>query len=240
MPVLELTIPDADNDFGWSFDRCSGYVPIQTPPLTNVAQMALDFWQAFQILGIADQDGSHSGTIHRYTNVTIPQGATINDARFLIAITSPFETTGEDEPGSDFRVSAEDVDDSAVLTNGIAGGARTLTTAFRSGPGEPFGVYGVESWLEQRGWTQPSAGTGIANVIQEVVNRPGWVSGNALSIITSGEFANGQCAPEGQMWIAAYGNTKGEEANVGEVSPRLVIDYTDPVPPTIRAAPIII
>lgn len=233
MPIFEQGTTQ-DNDRGWANDICEGFVwrdPIGLLP-------TVDFFH--RILGNTGIDG-YGGLASRFTNVTIPQGSTINSANLFLALQGPLENIGEDEPGTDWRIYADDVDDSAPLGDlDTVAGARTFTSAFRSGWGEPFGNYGVESWLEQRAF-HPQLG--LANVIQEIINRPGWVSGNALTLILTGEF-QAACACgftyEGLMDIAAWENTSGEEGTQGEISPRLVIDYTEPIPPTIRAAPIII
>ena len=233
MPVFEQGTT-ADNDRAWVNDICDGYQWANHIPFPTAGD------SYHQVLGNTGIDG-WGGLASRFTNVTIPQGSTINSAHLFIAIQEPLEQTGEDEPGSDFRIYADDVDDSDPLLDGFTvAGARTFTTAFRSGPGEPFGNYGVESWLEQREF---DPGIGLVNVIQEIINRPGWVPGNALTLIMTGQF-QAACACgftfEGIMRLAAWENTNGEEGLQGEISPRLVIDYTEPIPPTIRAAPIII
>ena len=231
MPIFEQATTQ-DNDRGWANDICEGFVWRDPEAFLPI----LDWFHS--VLGSSGFDG-YSGIASRFTNMTIPQGAIINDAHLFIAIANPEEQTGDDFPGSDFRIYGDDVDDSAPLTDGnVVAGARTFTTAFRSGPAEPFGNYGVEPWLEQREF-DPGI-NGIKAVIQEIVNRPGWVSGNALTLIMTAQFQGACCSGEGVMRLAAWENTSGEEGLQGEVSPRLVVDYTDPIPPSIRAAPIII
>lgn len=100
----------------------------------------------------------------RFINVTIAQASIIDSATMQIYIVA----SSMDD--IDFDIYAEDVDNSGVLEGGTALDARTLTT-------------------ESVRWTSLSAGTGfqtspsVIDVIQEVIDRGGWSSGNALSII---------------------------------------------------------
>lgn len=102
----------------------------------------------------------------RFNNVTIPQGSTITAADF-----QGYVVSGSSRNDPHVTVHAEDIDDSPAL--GTANGNitdRTLTTA-------------SVTWDE----TDLSAGYNSAPdmtaVIQEVVNRAGWASGNSITII---------------------------------------------------------
>ncbi len=99
------------------------------------------------------------------TGATIPQGATINTASLEVNIVG----TSYDDP--DVDVYLEDADNSAALStssNNISG--RTKTTAKVT-----WSSTGVGS-----GWKSPGD---LAAVVQEVVDRGGWVSGNALTVL---------------------------------------------------------
>lgn len=102
---------------------------------------------------------------HRFQNVTIPKEAIIISATLSVYI----DSLGQQDPA--FNIYAEAVDDATTLTtaaNNISGRSRTTATV---------------------NWTATSLGTGfkpspnLATVIQEMVNRPGWVSGNDLMMI---------------------------------------------------------
>ena len=131
----------------------------------------------------------------RFTNVTIPAGSTINSAYISV------RTTTEDDP--DLDIYGEDTDDAATFTttnNDISG--RTLTTA-------------------KVNWTATNIGTAtwcnspdIATVIQEIIDRAGWSSGNDIAIILDTLSASG-------MIIRAYDGGTGDY-------PSITIDYTAP------------
>lgn len=106
-------------------------------------------------------------TLCRFLNVTIPPGAGINSATFTVM--NQGLGGGDDADGS---VYCEDTDNSPAMTTtdtDVTG--RTLTTA-------------SVSWLDLNiGVGNPSSPPDMASVIQEVVDRAGWASGNALSVI---------------------------------------------------------
>ena len=227
MPVVTIPISNGLDDLGWAFTLCDGYVRRET------TSPFLRYWS---MTGAAF--GEFTGWAGRFQNVTVPQGATINEARLEIAFR--FEDVQDLDAGNNYRVYADDTDDSDPLQAPNTHPAlRTFTTAFQTGPGEPFGTYGVETWLERRAWN-PADGY-ITAIIQEIINRPGWSSGNALSLILTGEF-QGSCFGTGTdgFQFADWDNLEGQSGAAGGTVAQLVIDYADPVAPTIRAAPIII
>lgn len=138
----------------------------------------------------------------RFTGVTVPQGATIDSATLDVEITS----TTYDDP--DLTLYGEATDDAATFassSNNISG--RTSTTATTTWTATSIGA-GVK--------TSPS----IAGIIQEIVNRPGWVSGNNIAIIIN---ANSSAS---FFRIRTY--------NAGSGSPaKLNITYTTSSPVTV-------
>lgn len=101
---------------------------------------------------------------YRFLNVTIPNAATINTATLSYYVTS---TTRDD---NEQDVYGNDVDDAATFTtaaNNIS--SRTLTTAKTTVSADSVGVgfYAVD----------------VTAVVQEIINRAGWVSGNDLALI---------------------------------------------------------
>lgn len=129
----------------------------------------------------------------RYTNVTIPSGSTINTAKQTVYVHS------SDDPNLD--IYGNDVDDAATYTttsNDITG--RTLTTAKVT-------------------WSATDIGTGskdtpdLATVIQEIIDRAGWSSGNDIAL----------------LWDSLGGSSIAIRAyDYGSDYPSLTIDYTAP------------
>ncbi len=104
----------------------------------------------------------------RFTSVTIPSGSTITAATLDLDI----QSASYDDP--DTTIYGDDTDNASTFTtasNNISG--RTATTASVT-------------------WTASNIGAGvkptpdIATVIQEIIDRAGWSSGNALALIIKG------------------------------------------------------
>lgn len=137
---------------------------LQVGASSDDAKQAADTTMSLTIVFIRILGPAQWGGI-RFTNVTIPQGATINTA----TITVDVEDTVNDDPNE--NIYGNDVDNAGTFTStnsDISGRARTTAV--------------VE-------WTATGVGAGtevspdISTVIQEIVNRAGWVSGNAIALI---------------------------------------------------------
>ena len=105
----------------------------------------------------------------RFDPVDVPQGATVNVGTFVTF--TPNDVPANDDAGC--TIYADDVDDSATWTVGAGTDVtgRTRTTA-------------SVAWSETALGAVASDTPDIASVIQEVIDRALWASGNALSIIT--------------------------------------------------------
>lgn len=121
---------------------------------------------------ICDQEDEYF--LFRFQNVTIPQGSTINSVDFKVYITG--STT--DEP--DHRIYCDDADNSAAITAGTGNDDISLRTETSSVVNWSSADLGSAGGLE----STPN----IVGPIQEVINRAGWASGNALSIIIHGRI----------------------------------------------------
>jgi hypothetical protein len=113
----------------------------------------------------------------RFTGVQIPKGATIVDANVQFRA---------DETGSgttNLTIRAERADNSAPITTSafnISNRPRTSASVAWAPPAWPtVGASGPAQLTPN-----------LASVIQEVVNRPGWVAGNALTVIVTGSSGN--------------------------------------------------
>jgi cytochrome c peroxidase len=118
-------------------------------------------------------DNSNQRTGMRFTNVTIPQGAEITRAYIQF-------TTDETNSGStSLRVFAQDIDDAAAFSNSGNNISNRDTTNASS------------SWSPSAWNTVGAAGSDqrtneLKSVVQEVINRGGWKSGNDMAFIISG------------------------------------------------------
>jgi len=122
----------------------------------------------------ANTPGAWAAT--RFTNITIPPGSTIGTPTTYSVYVY---TSSNDSP--DLDALADDADDSAQPTttaNDLSN--RVLTTAKVTWTATNIGT----------GWKSPGD---VAAVIQEIIDRPGWASGNAITILldartTSNDF----------------------------------------------------
>lgn len=139
----------------------------------------------------------------RFLNVTIPQGATINSAilDFFSAGTaigtSPaviFYGNAIDD-ATTFNTSTQKPESKALTTASVT---KTYTSALWN-PTTGFGIETVD----------------VAAVVQEIINRGGWASGNALSILA---YDNGS-ANSTYIGISTYDSNSARGA-------KLTIDYT--------------
>jgi len=147
---------------------------------------------------VMNANSPSQGAGMRWQNVTIPQGATINSATLTINVVN----TSFDDP--DVNIWGQAADNAAAFAatnNNIS--SRTSTTATVT-------------------WTASSIGSGAKNapelkpVIQEITDRAGWTSGNALVLIVWGRSGASLL-----RWNQ-YDNGSGAAS--------LSIDYTAPAP----------
>lgn len=132
----------------------------------------------------------------RFTGVTIPQGTAITNAYIQ------FQVDEVSSGAASLTVEAEAADDAAQFTSTPFNlTSRPRTTAFALWAPPDWTTIG-EQGIEQRT-------VDLSAVIQEVVDRPGWASGNALAVIVSGS------------------GTRTAEAYDGDVAgaPKLHIEY---------------
>lgn len=131
----------------------------------------------------------------RFQNVDIPQAATINDAYI------EFEANGNTSDSTSGDIWGEDADDAAAYTAGSANSnisGRTKTTASAAWSN-------VETWEDGNIYQTPD----LTAIVQEIVNRGSWASGNAMAFILE---------MSGHRRAMSYdGDPTG--------APRLVVDY---------------
>lgn len=118
----------------------------------------------------------------RFLNVTVPQGATITSAKLSV-----YRYGGAPV---DITLYGEDADNSGVLEGGTLLDDREKTTASVAWSGD----------LAADAFTDSPE---IKTIIQEIVDREGWSSGNALTIITVDSQSAFSCQIYDYQGIAA-------------------------------------
>lgn len=106
----------------------------------------------------------------RFTSVTIPQGATISSATFTLTPFSTYTTGGTIK----FHVSTQASDNAGVLTG--SNGDLNITARPRS-------TADAGPWTQNSVTVNVEQSLNVTNIIQEIINRAGWVSGNAIVIL---------------------------------------------------------
>lgn len=123
----------------------------------------------------------------RFAGLTVPKGATITQARL------EFTTDERDTSATTLTLHAQAADNAGRFTTaayGLSGRSRTAASVAWSN---------VPSW-QTVGQMQKSPN--LATVVQEVVSRPGWQSGNALVILVTGTGERTAVAFEGNAATA--------------------------------------
>ena len=104
----------------------------------------------------------------RFQDVTIPQGAT------LVSAVLEFTTDETDSGSTSIVINGQDADDAATFTTTNSDlSDRTTTTA-------------SVAWSSLPAWNTVNEihqSPDITTIIQEIIDRPGWASGNALAIL---------------------------------------------------------
>jgi hypothetical protein len=133
----------------------------------------------------------------RFVGVTIPPGATITRAFIQFTVD---ETDGGTPTLLLSGVAADDVPTFTSVAGNVSSRPRTSATVTWRPPS--WSTVGLAGAGQQTSELRP--------VIQEIVDRPGWVSGNALAIIVTGT---------GKRTAVAWNNIPGS-------APLLHVEYT--------------
>ena len=166
----------------------------------------------------SSEEKDYFGWVH-LKNLTIAQGATINNAKLYLYWHA---STGFDDgdPSEGMTVKAEDINSAARPANYAAVAGWTLTSASATvssfidaspneetmGPNEEFSA----------GW-YPSAGLEIKTVLQELVDRSGWSSGSNVNLKLTPSVYD-----DSIDWKIDW---KDYDTSTS-LAPKLVIDYT--------------
>ncbi|NNF16716.1 MAG: DUF11 domain-containing protein [Gammaproteobacteria bacterium] len=151
----------------------------------------------------------------RFQNLTIPGGATITNA-FI-----QFTVEGTDSNATNLVLSGDDADNSGAIANvnfDISG--RTRTTASVNWNNVPAWNSVGAAGVDQR---TPD----LTSIVQEIIARPGWSSGNAMTIIID--------AGAGCNSSSCRRQAESRDGSAGDAA-ELVIEYTTLVPGTADLA----
>ena len=118
---------------------------------------------------VANGDTYSAGA--RFTSVTVPQGATITSATFTL---TPQATYNAGANVIKYHVSGEDADNSGVFTTsaGMLNATNRPRTTAECGP-----------WTQTSITVDVEQSVTVTSCVQEIIDRVGWTSGNAMSII---------------------------------------------------------
>jgi len=163
----------------------------------------------------ADGDANILTAGLRFQSVTIPKGAIIETA--YIEVTSHEPKTVEDV--AKLTISAEATDNAATFTMENLITARTKTTAsVKWDVAETWGLWTTQNSPE------------LKSIVQEIVSRSGWVSGNAIAFIVNGENQGVTEFENAREWESfeniADPEEGGDGANHAERVPKLYVTFT--------------
>jgi hypothetical protein len=164
-----------------------GITGTQTLFSQNIAVSSDDAFEGVPALGVDIDSGSipigNNGTERlagfRFNAVTIPKGATIVDAFIQFASNSAQSST------CDFEISGEDADNAVTFATSPDSNLsdRTQTTARVEWAPAAWGVYSTQGADEKT--------PDIKTIIQEIIDRASWASGNAIVILIAQDSGSG-------------------------------------------------
>lgn len=157
------------------------------------------------IIGNNGSAGNNYSAFFRFTNITIPQGATISAAKLLFVCLG-----ASSGAGCNTRITGEHANNPAAVTSQADWDGRVKTTEFVDWDGIP-------TWVASLPYESPD----IANVIQDIIEEAWWDSGDAIQIFW--EEHGAVVASGNYRYPADYSHATYTEA-------RLEITWTLPIP----------
>lgn len=110
----------------------------------------------------------------RFTGVAVPQGSTVTSATYTV-----YATASSGLPVSATDVYMNNEDNPTAIVSVADGNGRALTSA--------IGWNNIATWTASTWYNSPD----ISSVVQTVVNRAGWSSGNAMQVIHKDNVLSG-------------------------------------------------
>ncbi len=168
-------------------------------------------WQSgigdeLEIVGYVDSDVDRTGNGLRYLDIGIPKGAVIEAAYLKVKSCSDFNVNtvnsviigqAADNPGVFSTIA-----DYQARRGTIVGGANDNNITAASVTWNAIG-----SWIEGETYNSPD----IKTIIQEIINRDGWVPGNALVLFWDDHAGNSSTTPSAIRGGFAYDHAAGPE-----------------------------
>lgn len=143
----------------------------------------------------------------RFTGVTIPNGATISSAQYSMHANATYASGGTIE----YIVCCQAADNAGAL---VASGSTDLDPGTRPGTTADSGVWNQNSISTSGGPNSDGRYyVTVTAAVQEVVNRAGWASGNAIVVITDCHTTT------------TNGEWQDYDANSATIGPKLDITY---------------
>lgn len=120
----------------------------------------------------------------RFPGVMVPKASTIHWAKLKLVASDAVSTTTVNS-----NIKGEDADNAVAFTTGVNFVARARTSA-------------SVAWDAIAGWTAGVVyqSPDISSVIQEIVNRAGWVSGNSMVIFIEDDGSSANAYREFAAW----------------------------------------
>jgi len=166
-------------------------------------RFSLGGWGGRIIVGYPFSSYYRSGGAVRFPDVRVPQGATVTAAKLYL--------TAHGTPGSganvNSRVYGENVDNAASFTNAAAYTTRMANATTK------YTWDSIESWTGGNEYS-----FNVQPIVQAIVNRGGWASGNAMALWWEDH--------EGRTTDALQSRRARSDQN-SQYSPRLEIDFEE-------------
>ncbi len=152
-------------------------------------------------------DGSDQTIGLRFRNVFIPHGSTVRSAYLVFS-----DDVTEPESGAvSLTIKGENVDDSAAFNSVVANVSDRVTTGNVSWSPGAWGA--ASDW-----YSSPE----VTSIVQTIVNRGGWTSGNSMSFIITGSGSgkrvansfDGEAGMATRLVVVVAGGTGDETADV--------------------------
>lgn len=106
----------------------------------------------------------------RFRNIAIPKGSQVTSAYLQV------QATANDSGSVSYQIYGQDADNAATFSSS----ANNISSRPKTDAAVTWSVTG--NWVDQTNYLSPD----IASLVQEVVDRAGWVSGNSLALIVTG------------------------------------------------------